>query len=123
MTEQELTELDLAVAQAEGVDATLSDATASGHRDCIVHFGRFPGTGVLMGRIFSPSRHWSDAGPLLLKHRLELSTEPNDEWSASKIVREKFDGGETEHLLCSEFGQTPLIAICMATVALKRVAP
>lgn len=97
MNAEELAELDLAVAKAEGFSA----ARLGGCDGDVCWTGE---------RIFSPTRDRAEAMRLLCE-RLDGLYRDGDVWFAYKL---EVDGGRV-----ARFNKDPFVAICRAVVALK----
>lgn len=100
MTPRELADLDLAVAEAEGVEVMLVGL------DCST---RDPRWGALVQKAYQPTRDWSLAGPLLDKYKLNLGHDHRGAWATDRSV---------EGMV--HYAETTCIAICKAVVALKK---
>lgn len=95
--------LDWHTARAEGVPAADLELRATGTL-CVRNT---PGT-IWDGTVITPldySTNWALAGPLLEKHRLDVTWDKNRDWCCNATP-----------CLDLEFGATPLIAICRAVV-------
>jgi hypothetical protein len=99
MTDEELTALDLAVARAMGIDVATRDG-----RVWSLKRGYAAGSMVL-NTTFSPTRSWSDAGPLVERYDITLGRLGEQGWTAFCSHRP------------NAAGSTPLIAICRAVIA------
>ena len=107
MTDQELAELDLAVARAEGFPAELVPPAPR----CIAE--RPPelgGTGL-----YQPTRDGAEAMRLLTTHSLTVGPAAEDWWSCRANERD----GKLPAVLGYAYGPTPAIAICRAVVAIR----
>ena len=72
--------LDYWVAQAEGVDAVMSDPQHNGSRGMVTFYSRDEDD-HLDGRSYKPSEHWSDGGPIIERDQIFL-TPPSHEHSS-----------------------------------------
>lgn len=106
MNENELAELDLAVAKAEGLNAGLMVGTG-----CVVHV---PGDENNREdfREYHPSTDPKEAMRLMIKYQLRV--EP------IRSIGTPWACGPGLNRFEFEVGATPAIAICRATVALKQ---
>jgi hypothetical protein len=103
VTEQELAELDMAVAHAIGISDAFISYNQHGEKPmCVTYTIRPPDGGP-----YQPTRNPAEAMRLLEKHKLQVGPDGAG-WYACRCFQEE-----------GSYGPTPAIAICKAVVALQ----
>lgn len=116
MTPEQMTELDLAVARVEGLEARIDGDYCE--------ICETDQDGTRWWRYYVPTRNWSDAGPLVKRYGIAVwpISDNGEQWEAEAKYWEvagapKGMGPDREHYV--GFGPTPLIAICRAVASIS----